>query len=116
MKEEIAEILELIGEIDSKAAVIVEGKKDKIALEEMGVKNIVTLKKPIYQVIEEVAEKHEEAVILTDLDSEGKRLYGKISSGLQKHGIKIDDKIRNYIRKNTKIRQIEGLKRKPLDF
>ena len=65
--------------------VIVEGKKDKSALQKLGVKNIVTLTKPLYLVIEEVAAMNMDVAILTDLDKEGKALYGKLSSGLQSH-------------------------------
>lgn len=94
----------------SNKLIIVEGKKDKKALEQLRLKNIVTLsKKPIYKVIEEVAEKTKEAVILTDLDKEGKKLYGKLNSGLSYHGVKVDNKFRVFLFKKTKLRQIEGM-------
>ncbi len=95
----------------SNKLIIVEGKRDKGALEKLGLKNIVTLsKKPIYKIIEEVAEKQKEAVILTDLDREGKKLYGKLNSGLGYHGVKVDNRFREFLFKETKLRQIEGLK------
>lgn len=89
--------------------IIVEGKKDKAALASLGFVNIVTLAKPLYLVIEEVASNYKKAVILTDLDKEGKLLYGKLSSGLQRHGVIVDNALRNFLFKSTKLRQIEGL-------
>lgn len=91
------------------SVIIVEGKKDKAALASLGFVNIVTLAKPLYLIIEEVASKYRKAVILTDLDKEGKLLYGKLSSGLQRHGVIIDNALRNFLLKSTKLRQIEGL-------
>ncbi len=105
------EIMDYIEELkNNNKIVIVEGKKDKQALEQLGLVNIVTLsKKPIYKIIEEVSEKTKEAVILTDLDKEGKKLFGKLNSGLQYHGVKVDNKFREFLFKKTKLRQIEGI-------
>ena len=90
--------------------IIVEGKKDKIALQKFGVKNIIELnKKPIFEIIENISSKNKECVILTDLDKTGKALYGKLNHGLQQFGVKIDNNFRNFLYKNTKLRQIEGL-------
>ena len=44
------------------------------------------------------------------IDKEGKKLYGTLSSGLQNHGCRIDNRFREWLFKNTKLRQIEGLK------
>lgn len=90
--------------------IIVEGKKDKIALEKLGIKNIISLsKKPIFWVIEEISRKNKGVVILTDLDKHGKELFGKLNSGLQYHGVNVDNKFREFLFKKTKLRQIEGL-------
>ena len=91
------------------SVIIVEGKKDKVALESLGLENVMTLAKPLYMVIEEVASKFKRAVILTDLDKEGRLLYGKLSSGLQRHGVIVDNSLRNFLLKSTKLRQIEGI-------
>lgn len=96
---------------DSEDYIIVEGKKDKEALESFGVANILILnKKPIYALIEDIAlQEGRSVVILTDLDRKGKELYGKLNSNLKKHGVRINDKPRNFLFKRTKLRQIEGL-------
>lgn len=90
--------------------ILVEGIKDKKALEELGVENIMTLKKPLFAVVEDL-EDCKEVVVLTDLDKAGKELYGRLSKDLKRHGVKIDMYFREFLFKNTKLRQIEGIKR-----
>ena len=101
--------------------VIVEGIKDKRALEELGITNILVLnKRPLYAVVERVAvitDKTKEltgekisAVILTDLDKTGKKLYGRLNSDLQSFGVRVDNKFREFLFNQTKLRQIEGMK------
>lgn len=109
--EELAEQIEkLKREI---RPLIVEGKKDQAALESLGVRApIITLtRKPIYSIVEDIAEKYKECVILVDLDKEGKRLFGKLSSGLARLGVRVDNKFREFLLKKTKLRQVEGLVR-----
>jgi len=92
--------------------IIVEGKKDSTALQRLGIDkdSIVELSKsPVYEVIEEVAEKTKDCIILTDLDKKGKELFGKLNSGLQRHGVRVDNSFREFLFKRTKLRQIEGL-------
>jgi 5S rRNA maturation endonuclease (ribonuclease M5) len=91
--------------------VIVEGPKDKRALEELGVSKIVMLhRRPVYSIVEYIAEHDKRAVILTDLDKEGRRLYGILSGALQMHGVQVDNKFREWLQKNSKVKNIEGLK------
>ena len=73
-QEEIEEIIEKIKQ--EKPLIIVEGKKDKAALEKLGLSNIMELsKKPLFQIVEEVANSNDECIILTDLDKKGKEIY-----------------------------------------
>ncbi len=105
------ELLEWIEKIkDSDKIVTVEGKEDKKALERLGIINIVQLnKKPLYKVVEGLIEKGKEVIILTDLDKEGKKLYGKLNHDLGRFGVKVDNGFRHFLFKKTKLRQIEGL-------
>ena len=94
---------------DSKNKIIlVEGKKDKAALAALGIKNIITLKKPLYQIIEQIVKSNKECILLLDLDKKGKQLYARISSKLKQFGVKIDNSFREFLFK-TKLRQIEGI-------
>ncbi|MBI2508414.1 toprim domain-containing protein [Candidatus Woesearchaeota archaeon] len=93
--------------------IIVEGKKDKIALENLGCSNVIMLngnRAGLFRIAEKLPENCKEAVILTDLDKKGKQLYHRIKKILTRNKIKVDDRFRIYLFKETKIRQIEGLK------
>lgn len=111
MHKEMEKFNNLIRKItDSNVLIIVEGKKDRTALEELGLNNIIELnKKPLFQIVEEISDSNDECIILTDLDKKGKELYGKLNSDLQKRGVKINNELREFLFKNTKLRQIEGI-------
>lgn len=111
MEKNLKEFNNIIENIKiSNILIIVEGKKDKVALEKFGIVNVIELnKKPLFHIVEEVSSSNNECIILTDLDKEGKEIYGKLSSDLQRHGIKIDNKLRNFLFKHTNLRQIEGI-------
>ncbi|MBI2654603.1 toprim domain-containing protein [Candidatus Woesearchaeota archaeon] len=95
---------------NSNILVIVEGKKDKAALQKLGINNIIELnKKPLFQIVEEISNFNKECIILTDLDREGKQLYSKLNSNLQKNGVKINNRFREFLFRHTKLRQIEGM-------
>ena len=108
VKEDICRFIEKIK--DSDMLVIVEGKRDTIALKKFGINHIIELsKKPLFQIVEEVSASNDECIILTDLDKKGKEIYGKLNSNLQKHGVKVNNKFREFLFKHTKLRQIEGI-------
>lgn len=95
---------------ESNTLIIVEGKRDKAALQKLGFANIRILsKKPLYKIAEECAECSDKAAILTDLDPEGKRLYSKLNYYFSRMGVKVDNRFRNFLFRYTKLRQIEGL-------
>ena len=107
----VPRIYEILDEIkNSEILVIVEGKKDREALQKLGIGNIIELsKKPLFQIVEEIADSNEECIILTDLDKKGKQLYSRLNSYLQKNGVKVNNKFREFLFKHTKLRQIEGI-------
>lgn len=107
-QEEFSILIEKIK--DSNILVVVEGKKDRAALNKIGIQNIIELnKKPLFQIVEEIANSNDECVILTDLDKKGKEIYAKLNSNLQRNGVRINNKLREFLFKKTKLRQIEGL-------
>ena len=95
--------------LEEQPYIIVEGLKDKRALAALGLKKIITLKKPLYATVEDVAAKTTQVLILTDLDKKGKELFARLRKDLQKHRVKIDNKFREFLFKETKLRQIEGI-------
>ena len=111
MNKKIKELQNFIDSIkNSNTLIIVEGKKDKAALQKLGISNVIQLnKKALYQIVEEVANFNEECIILTDLDKKGKEIFGKLNSDLQKNGVKVNNKFREFLFRHTKLRQIEGI-------
>ncbi len=95
---------------DSKKLIVVEGIKDRRALQDLGIKNeILVLNKPLDAVAEEAARIEKEVVLLTDFDSKGKELYGKLKRDLVKLGVKVDAYFREWLQKNTKLSHVEGI-------
>ena len=90
---------------------IVEGKKDFQALQSLGISNIKQINKPLYSFIEEICSQSNEVIILTDLDKEGRRLYSFLKHNLQKRKVRVDNYFREYLFKNTKLTQVEGITR-----
>jgi len=124
MNNEIKELLSLLERTKQESSlIIVEGYKDKKALLNLGFENkkIIVMKKPIFSITEEILKRKEELIkkglrkeefeiiILTDLDKEGKKLYSRLKSELQSFGLVINDTLRNFLFKKTKLRQIQGL-------
>ena len=110
MNKKQLQVLEWIGKLKtSDKLIIVEGMKDKRALEKFGVDDIITLKKSIHKIVEDVAKEEKECVILTDFDKKGKQLYEKLKEGLCKEGVKVDRYLREWLQKHTKLSHIEGL-------
>lgn len=95
--------------IENDSVFVVEGKNDKAALEKFGVRRIIPLTSALYKVIEEVVEGGGPCILLTDLDKEGKKIYSKLKGPLCERGVYLDNSIRDYLFKNTQLRQIEGL-------
>ena len=106
--EEVKKFLDRLSVTEK--TVIVEGKKDEKALKLIGVRKVFCLnKKPLFAIAEDVASQNKKVIILTDLDKEGRRIYGKLKTYLQRSGVEIDNQFREFLFRNTKIRQIEGL-------
>ncbi len=87
---------------------IVEGKNDRRALEQFGFTDIITLDRPLYQVVERIT--RDEVAILTDLDRHGQELYRYFYRECTKRGIRVNNRVRQAL-SFTALRQIEGLPR-----
>ncbi|MFH1400894.1 MAG: hypothetical protein ABIH41_05205 [Nanoarchaeota archaeon] len=98
---------------ESGCLIVVEGVKDRRALQAIGVTtDIMTLsRQAIYRIVEEVVESGRDAVILTDIDAHGKRLYGRLAGELSQQGVRVDRKYREFLQTATSLDQIEGIRR-----
>jgi 5S rRNA maturation endonuclease (ribonuclease M5) len=111
-KEELVKEIEKVKR-DS-CLIIVEGKKDKVALEEIGLKNIFVLNetgKSLFIKIEEIvnsADKRTKCVILTDFDKKGKKIYHLVKKELSQNGIKMNNSLRDMLLR-AHLSHIEGV-------
>ncbi len=103
------ELDELINQLKSEIwPIIVEGKKDKRALERLGVHNVHPLSgKPLFHFIESFGNS-EGVILLLDYDKAGRKLKKRLLQGFQRIGIKVELSYDRKLRK-TKLSHIEGL-------
>jgi len=87
--------------------VIVEGKNDKAALEKLGVRRVALLDVHYKTVEKAIGER--EVALLVDLDRHGRTLYHRLHHDLTRHGVRVDNHLREFLLKETPLRQIEGL-------
>lgn len=112
-EEDKKELLKLLDKIKHKT-VIVEGKKDKKLLYSLGFTNVITIEKGIYETAEKAVES-KEVIILTDFDSEGRRIAGKLNFFLRSLRCRVDTKTRRKIGllfSKLNIKLMENLKRR----
>ncbi|MFH1917446.1 MAG: toprim domain-containing protein [Nanoarchaeota archaeon] len=95
----------------SEIPIIVEGRKDKTALRNIGINNDILLyySQPRYRLIEHIAKHHKKVIILTDNDKEGRKLYGVLNGELSRFGVTVDKIFREFLQRETKLDQIEGI-------
>ena len=104
----------LIQELEKAKAIpniIVEGKKDKSALVQLGFNpdNIIVLHhegRSLYTILDQIESK--ECAILTDFDKKGRQYYAILKKELVKKGIKINSSFRTILLRE-RISHIEGL-------
>ncbi len=109
IREELIYQIEYLRRESETTAVLVEGNRDRLALEYFRVKNIVTISKPLYEIVEEISSEYKKCILLLDLDKAGNKLYKRLKDDLQKYGVKIDSKFRSFLFKHTGLKEIEGL-------
>ncbi|MFQ6051622.1 MAG: toprim domain-containing protein [Candidatus Hydrothermarchaeota archaeon] len=94
-----------------KKPIVVEGKKDKEALEKLGITgDIYTIQSlgTLTKVIDNISN-HEEVIVLTDLDKKGTLIYEKLKKRLESRGIKVIYRYRRDLREIIRINNIEAL-------
>jgi 5S rRNA maturation endonuclease (ribonuclease M5) len=105
----LEKIIKLRNKISRDAHIIVEGKKDKVALEKLRFGNILAISgKSNEKIIETIITKRAgHVVILTDFDKEGEKKHKELKRLFEKEGIKIDFTVRDNFKRTFKVRKIE---------
>lgn len=86
--ERLREVLGALFEVNKRVPVIVEGKKDALALQKLGlVGEVVILHrgKGLYEFCEDIAEKFPKVILLLDWDEKGEKLYSSLAGNLIGH-------------------------------
>lgn len=90
--DELEKLEEIVNELQDKA-VVVEGKKDVRALEALGLNHVIPINgRPLVELIPLLEGK--EVVILTDFDSEGRRIAARLRRLLQGYKIRFSPRLR----------------------
>ncbi len=106
-KRDIDEFLEIRRKTRN-YVVIVEGKNDLVVMKQLGYEKVLTLNKPIYELVEQLMERKEKVMILTDMDKQGKRLFSTLKRELNNNGVMIDNSLREFLFRKG-FSTIEGL-------
>lgn len=101
-------------------AIIVEGIRDKEALEELGITKEIVMcsSKPDTEFIDYLCSRHKKVTILTDYDRAGKAFNKKLSARLERAGIKVENQYRGRIGRILGLRgmrcieSVNGLKKR----
>ena len=91
-------IKEIINQLNNQDAIIVvEGKKDKQALEKLGIDSKIFLlnkdKKSLIETSETLAQKSHHVILMLDSDPKGLELTKKMKNHLQSQGVHVNIKI-----------------------
>jgi len=108
----ITDIVRKLNDLNNdESLIIVEGKRDKRALNILGLTNVKDISgKPLDVFVEKVKTNNPKSVIiLSDFDEEGQKKEAQLTKLLQKDGIEVNSFMRRYIRKLLQIHRIEEI-------
>ncbi len=89
--------------------ILVEGKRDKVALERFGIENVEQMKsKPYHTVADELSKRYRGAVMLMDFDEKGEQIERKLSRILSMYGMSVDRSFRERLRE-TGVKFVEDI-------
>ena len=107
----LRKILSLRDKLTEDTHIIVEGKKDRKALEKLGFTKIIEISWKSDEKIENLLRRKDvkRVAILTDFDREGERKHKDLKRVLERTGIKADFTFRDKFRKTFQIKKIEDV-------
>ena len=98
--------IKYLQQYSEKNPIIVEGKRDKEALQELKIKNVYA----IYEVRRINTRKFREVLILTDRDKKGKKIYKYLYNYFTSEGIIINNRLRERFFTIFKVVRVEEIK------
>jgi 5S rRNA maturation endonuclease (ribonuclease M5) len=115
--ERLERVIEVIEELKLRSlegvVIVVEGRKDKRALRELGIRGTILLatRDSLFVFSEELSRLNREIIILTDWDRAGLRLARKLSAHLVSFGVVPDMRFHHLLSSlvRKEIKDVEGL-------
>jgi len=111
--EHIKDLIEIIKQRTKHSVLVVEGVKDKKALEHLEIEADFFLlnkyKKSLRERAETISESHDQAFLFLDLDPKGRQLTRKMKDYLQRDRVKVNASLANKLLKLAKTDKVEGL-------
>lgn len=102
---------------ESDAVVLVEGKRDKNALERIGIRNrIMVINMSPDEVSERVSRVADKAVVLTDFDDAGEELRCRVEEALRSYNVSPNTEVRKRLHYLLGVRNFEEIERKLEEF
>jgi 5S rRNA maturation endonuclease (ribonuclease M5) len=102
---------------ESGKPILVEGKKDKAALERIGVRNrIFLINMTPDELCKRVSKVADEAVVLTDFDEAGEKLCKRVEEALYSYNVLPNTEVRRRLRYLLGLYTIEEIDRKLEEF
>jgi len=110
LKQKEKQLKRALEELDEKEAVIiVEGKKDKEALQRIGVKNRIKLVNRSPAELSRAISDEKEAIILTDFDEAGEEICKRVEESLSSYSIKADTELRKRLHRIIGVANFESI-------
>lgn len=111
--EKERELLRKLRERAKKAVLIVEGKKDKLALKSLRIDADFFLlcrqNRSIPESAEKIAEEYDKAILMLDQDKQGKIMEKKMTTYLQRFGVKVNRKLGRELLRLADSPTVEGI-------
>ncbi|MFQ6118471.1 MAG: toprim domain-containing protein [Methanosarcinales archaeon] len=90
-------------------SIIVEGKRDREALNTLGITNVIDISSRTLETFIKSLDKNKKYVVLTDFDEEGERKNKKICRFLERNKFNLDLRLRQIVKSFFGITKIEEL-------
>lgn len=112
-KEEGQRLLQQLRKEANEAIIIIEGQKDKKALESLDVNADFFLlcrqNKSLQESAEEISQKYKRAILMLDQDKQGKKMERMITHYLQRNGVKVNRRLGKKLLRLANCNTMEGL-------
>lgn len=117
-KAQASKLIQKLLELIKDSVVFVEGKKDKLALVQLGcnVSNILTISGNLRQSCESLGNGIKKVIILTDLDRRGNELAKRAVEELERYSIGSDIETRKEVGEILNVKYFEDIERKYMQF